>query len=319
VQGVLKREKWKTWFEACEHTEQGWLEEAWASTDRGEEEAEARTNYKGGGTVRVTVHKGRDVKVSIRPLHHLTRFLHTMPTLEEGEGVAVTAEKESSGDSRSEEMDAMAEQECFFGTNAMPNKPVCKVRKAKGMLGTSITPMGWGEETRGGDWGIRYYCHTCRSLSKEGSEKMGTCPIPREVLTQGSLDAESPILRKEVGREEFDEWMRKLPRGKSGGPDEMTYEMWQEAPDPMRELLWRSVNSVLAGSPLPEEWTGAFTKLIVKKAGAEGELEDLSEPVCLMSTAAKIITGIWAHRLSTTLEARGVRGRAGRFQTREIH
>ena len=70
---------------------------------------------------------------------------------------------------------------------------------------------------------------------------MGTCPIPREVFAQGRLDAESPILQKEMGREEFDEWMRKLPRGKSGGLDEMTYEMWQVAPDPMRELLWRSV------------------------------------------------------------------------------
>jgi hypothetical protein len=125
------------------------------------------------------------------------------------------------------------------------------------------------------------------------------------VFTEGRLDAECPILRLEVGREEFDEWMRKLPKGKSGGPDEKTYEMWQEAPDPMRELLWRSVNSVLEGSQLPEEWAGAFTKLIVKKAGAEGALEDL-RPVCLMSTAAKIITGIWAHRLSTMLEARGV-------------
>ena len=65
--------------------------------------------------------------------------------------------------------------------------------------------------------------------------------------------------------------MRKLPKGKSGGPDEMTYEMWQEAPDPMQELLWRSVNTVLAGSQLPEEWAGAFTKLIVKKIGAEGD------------------------------------------------
>ena len=103
VQGVLKREKWKNGFEVCEHTESGWLEEAWAAIDRGEEEAKARTYYTGGGTVRVTVHKGRDVKVSMRPLHHLTRFLHTMPTLKEGEGVAVTTENESSGDSRSEE------------------------------------------------------------------------------------------------------------------------------------------------------------------------------------------------------------------------
>jgi hypothetical protein len=54
VQGVLKREKWKNGFEVCEHTESGWLEEAWAAIDRGEEEAKARTYYTGGGTVRVT-------------------------------------------------------------------------------------------------------------------------------------------------------------------------------------------------------------------------------------------------------------------------
>jgi len=45
----------------------------------------------------------------------------------------------------------------------------------------------------------------------------------------------------------------------------------------------------------------------VKKAGSEGALDDL-RPVCLMSTASKIITGIWAHRLSPTLEERGVLG-----------
>jgi hypothetical protein len=92
----------------------------------------------------------------------------------------------------------------------------------------------------------------------------------------------------------------------------MTYEMWQEAPDPMRELLWRSVNSVLAGSQLPEEWAGALTKLIVKKAGAEGALEDL-RPVCLMSTAAKIITGIWAQTVDYARSKRSIRGCPGRF------
>jgi hypothetical protein len=89
-----------------------------------------------------------------------------------------------------------------------------------------------GREARGRA-GHQYYCHKCRSFSrdKEG-EKIGT--IPEEVFTEGRLDAECPILRREVGREEFDEWMRKLPKGNGGGPDEMTYEMWQEAPDPMR-------------------------------------------------------------------------------------
>ena len=121
------------------------------------------------------------------------------------------------------------------------------------------------------------------------------------MFSEGRLDPECPILRREVRREEFDEWLRKLPKGKSGGPDEMTYEMCQEVPE--REMLWRSVSSVLEARQLPEEWTGASTKLLVKKAGSEGALEDL-RPVCLMSTAAKIITGIWAHRLSTTLEQR---------------
>ena len=56
---VLSREKRRTWFAACDHTEAGWLEEAWEVADRGEEEAESRIYYKGGGMVRVTVHKGR--------------------------------------------------------------------------------------------------------------------------------------------------------------------------------------------------------------------------------------------------------------------
>ena len=108
--------------------------------------------------------------------------------------------------------------------------------------------------------------------------------------------------------------MRKLPKGKSGGPDEMTYEMWQEAPDPMQELLWRSVNTVLAGSQLPEEWAGAFTKLIVQKAGAEGALEDL-RTVCLMSTAAKIIHNgdLGSQTVDYARSTRSVRGCPGRF------
>ena len=72
------------------------------------------------------------------------------PALEEGEGVTVEAEEGSVGESRSEEADAMAEQECFFGANAMPNKPVCRVCEATAPPGARITPMAWGEESRGG-------------------------------------------------------------------------------------------------------------------------------------------------------------------------
>ena len=147
---------------------------------------------KGGGVVRVTVHKGRDVKVSIRPRQNFTHFLSALPSLEEEEGITVTAEEGSWEDSRNEEADAMAEQECFFGANAMPDKPVCRVCGETTVRWERITPMAWGEESRGGERGIRYYCHRCRGLSKEiDGEKIGTCPIPEGVFSEGRLDRDA--------------------------------------------------------------------------------------------------------------------------------
>jgi hypothetical protein len=64
-------------------------------------------------------------------------------SLEEGEGITVTAEEGSGEDSRNEEADAMAEQECFFGADAMPDKPVCRVCGETTVPGARITPMAW--------------------------------------------------------------------------------------------------------------------------------------------------------------------------------
>jgi hypothetical protein len=83
-------------------------------------------------------------------MHNFTHFLSALPSLEEGEGITVTAEELSGKDSRNEEADAMAEQEGFFGANAMPDKPVCGVCGETTVRGARITPMAWGEESRGG-------------------------------------------------------------------------------------------------------------------------------------------------------------------------
>ena len=101
------------------------------------------------------------------------------PTLEEGEGVTVEAEEGSLGESRSEESDAMAEQECFFWANAMPNKPVCKVFEATATPGARITSMAGGAERRGGERGIRYYSSSAGALAGE-------------VFTEGRLRCRTP-------------------------------------------------------------------------------------------------------------------------------
>ena len=306
--GTMGRDKWRKWFEWSTDTDPDWLDTEWKEAEREGWEARTRQFYKNGVSTRITVHKGRDVKVQMRPLQHFTRFLSVMPVLEEGETITVQADsvRGVASSNSTEEIDSLAEQECFFGANAMPNRPKCGHCKKEGRAGQSLTPMAWGAEGLGGDRTIRYYCHQCRHLERTvEAEPLKPCPIPDDLFENGKLDPNNPILTRSVGWEEFKEWVKKLPKGKSSGPDELTYEMWQEAPEEMRELLWQAVNRVNAGGRFPVEWEGAYTKLLVKKAGEEGILESL-RPVCLMNTAAKIITGIWAHRLSVTLEAQGV-------------
>ncbi len=89
------------------------------------------------------------------------------------------------------------------------------------------------------------------------------------------------------------------------GPDELTYEMWQEAPKEMRHLLWTTANKINGGQEIPTAWETAYSKLLVKKEGEENVMESL-RPVCLMNTAMKVITGIWAFRLSRALESKNV-------------
>jgi hypothetical protein len=57
--------------------------------------------------------------------------------------------------------------------------------------------------------------------------------------------------------------------------------------------------------PLQLEWEGAIVKLLSKKESEEHVLER-NRPICLMTTAMKLVTGIWAYRLLKAAEHRGV-------------
>jgi len=53
---------------------------------------------------------------------------------------------------------------------------------------------------------------------------------------------------------------------------------------------------------MPTSGEGALTTLIPKKVGEEKILESILL-ICLMNTASKIVTSVWAKRLSKRLEA----------------
>jgi len=78
--------------------------------------------------------------------------------------------------------------------------------------------------------------------------------------------------------------------------------MWQEAPAEMKDALNKVVNQVIQHGQMPTSWEGALTTLIPKKVGEEKNLESI-RPIChLMNTAVKIVTSVWAKRLSKSLE-----------------
>jgi len=67
------------------------------------------------------------------------------------------------------------------------------------------------------------------------------CPVPDELFQNNILDPQDAHLT----REDFDYWLQQLPHDKSPVDDELTYEMWQEAPVEMKDALYQVVNPVI--------------------------------------------------------------------------
>jgi len=102
-------------------------------------------------------------------------------------------------------------------------------------------------------------------------------------------------------REDPDYWLRQLPHDKSPGDDELTYEMWQEAPAEMKGALYQGVNQLIQNRKMPTSWEQALTTLILKTVGEKKILKSI-RPICLMNMATKMVTSVWAKRLSKSLE-----------------
>jgi len=126
------------------------------------------------------------------------------------------------------------------------------------------------------------------------------CPVPDELFQNNILDPRDARLTQHLTREDCDYWLRQLPHDKKPGEDELTYEMWQEAPAEMKDALYQVANQVVQNGKMPTSWEGALTTLTPKKVG-EGKILESIRPICLMNTAAKIVTSVWAKRLSKSL------------------
>ena len=125
------------------------------------------------------------------------------------------------------------------------------------------------------------------------------------MLRDRGFNLKEKVITSDISREDFDYWLRKLPKRKSAGEDAVSYEMWQQGPASIKETLFQAVRAAVRNGKIPTEWEGALVKLLSKKAGEEDTLEHI-RPIYLMQTAAKIVTAIWAHRLGLASKTKGV-------------
>jgi len=151
--------------------------------------------------------------------------------------------------------------------------------------------------------GYRYYCPLERFIRYPEFLRLLWVLADMQTVKYFNLvgDEEGIGNKKILTREDFDYWLRQLPHDKSLGDDELTYEMWQEAPAEIKDVLYQVVNVVVQNGKME----GALTTLIPKKVGEEKILESI-HPIRLMNTASKIVTSVWFKRLSKSLEQQSV-------------
>ena len=93
---------------------------------------------------------------------------------------------------------------------------------------------------------LRYFCHACSAIYRTlPLRSLDDCPVPDELFQSNILDPQDTRLTQTLTRQDFDYWLRQLPRDKSPGDDELIYEMWQEEPAEMKDALYQVVNQVV--------------------------------------------------------------------------
>jgi len=305
LSGRLSRAKWSCWpkrvlgdkVDSCFH--QAWgSDEEWDGID--EQQGKPYCYCTDHATIEFTRLAPCDLRVRIIPIHLLTDLLEQRPDIDAGAYLQINQSNEKK---LRQDTGAMCHEQCLFATNAMSALAYCsKCTNSDHRL----TPMTHVDKSSPPCRHLRYFCHTCSAIHCTlPLRSLDDCPVPDELFQNNILDPRDPRLSQHLTREDFDYWLRQLPLDKSPGDDVLTFEMWQEAPAEMKDALYQVVNQVIQNGKMPTSWEGALTTLISKKVGEEKILESI-RLICLMNTAIKIVTSVWAKRLSKSLELQKV-------------
>ena len=102
-------------------------------------------------------------------------------------------------------------------------------------------------------------------------------------------------LSQQMTQEDFEYFLRHLPRRKAAGVDEVNYEMLASAPPNQQAIILEGLNQLLAGRKLPADWKGGKIRLLSKREPAH--LIENMRPVTLLQTTYKLLSAVVTFRL----------------------
>ncbi len=211
--------------------------------------------------------------MTFQPLYMVESFLQVCESA--GERVRMSQEGHTTPFVTQE--DKLAQLECYHAREGASFGQHCW-----GCMNDKLWPVSHPR----GDRGVRWWCEGCTAFVGPTQRE----PVMHEGfkrLLQGRQYDGQPGLGHAMTPEDFDFFLRRLPRRKAAGADEIYYEMLAEEPDNHRAILLEGLNQLLAGRQVPDDWKGGTIRLLSKREPAH-MLENM-RPVTLLQTTYKLL------------------------------
>uniref|UniRef100_A0A670ICM2 Reverse transcriptase domain-containing protein n=1 Tax=Podarcis muralis TaxID=64176 RepID=A0A670ICM2_PODMU len=145
---------------------------------------------------------------------------------------------------------------------------------------------------------VDYYKQLYRNKERNNKKKIERYlkdKMMRKIPTEEKKQLNAPI-----GKEEVEEAIKELKRGKAPGPDGFTSSYYKEMKDSLMVPLIKVMNNILIEKDIPGTWKEAFITIIPKQDSDLTQVKNY-RPISLLNTDYKIFAGILAKRLKKIL------------------
>uniref|UniRef100_A0A670K332 Reverse transcriptase domain-containing protein n=1 Tax=Podarcis muralis TaxID=64176 RepID=A0A670K332_PODMU len=145
---------------------------------------------------------------------------------------------------------------------------------------------------------VDFYEQLYRNKDKNNNRKIERY-LKEKMVRKISIE-QKERLNAPIFREEVEEVIKELKRGKAPGPDGFTSSYYKEMKDILMTPLVDVMNNILKEREIPSTWKEAFITIIPKQDADPTQVKNY-RPISLLNTDYKIFAGILAKRLKKIL------------------